>query len=213
MRARYTLTRSELGDIVTLLGANVDPSARQNHLPRFNVGSAQRCVIAVGGDGADASAAPVLIAAVWGLQLGGRMVINLRSESAGRRPGLQRCVVPSDGFYEWTGEKGHRRPIWFHRRGGELVLLAGLLDVAVGAPPTFAVLTAPARAPVVEIHDRMPVVLGAERARRWLASGGRPEVEELGLVATEVSPRVNSVANDDASVLEPTAPRGQLRLL
>jgi putative SOS response-associated peptidase YedK len=213
MCARYTLTRSELGEIVKLLGADVDPSARQIHLPRFNVGPAQQCVIAVGGDGARASRAPVLIAARWGLQLGGRMVVNLRSETAGRRPGLQRCVVPTDGFYEWTGEKPHRRPIWFHRPSGELVLLAGLLEAAVGAPPTFAVLTAPARAPVVEIHDRMPVVLGAERARSWLARGGGPDVEELGLVATEVSARANSVTNDDASVLDPTPPRGQLRLL
>ena len=47
----------------------------------------------------------------------------------------------------------------------------------------------------------------------WLARGGRPEVDELGLVATEVSARANSVANDDASVAEPTPPRGQLRLL
>jgi hypothetical protein len=120
---------------------------------------------------------------------------------------------PIDGFYEWTGEKGHRRPFWFHRPGREIILLAGLLDVASGAPPTFAVLTAPAREPIASIHDRMPVVLGAEGARAWLAKGGRPEVEELELLAVEVSPRVNSVANDDASVLELTAHRGQLRLL
>jgi putative SOS response-associated peptidase YedK len=106
----------------------------------------------------------------------------------------------------------HRRPIWFHRPSGELLLLAGLLDPAAGAAPTFAVLTAPAARPVREIHDRMPVVLGAERARAWLAKGGRPEVEALDLVATEVSPRVNAVANDDASLLEP-AGQGQLRLI
>lgn len=63
MLARYTLTRSELGEVVKLLGADVDPSARQIHLPRFNVGPAQRCVIALGGDGASASGAPVLTAA------------------------------------------------------------------------------------------------------------------------------------------------------
>lgn len=56
---------------------------------------------------------------------------------------------------------------------------------------------------MVAIHDRMPVVLGAARARAWLVNGGRPEVEALGLLALEVSPRVNSVDSDDASVLEP----------
>jgi putative SOS response-associated peptidase YedK len=213
MCARYTLTRSELGDVVKELGADVDPSARQIHLPRFNVGPAQSCVIAMSGAGPATSARPVLAAATWGLHLGGHAVINLRSETAGRRAGLQRCVVPIDGFYEWTGEKGHRRPVWFHRPSREIILLAGLLDVASGAPPAFAVLTAPAREPIALSHDRMPVVLGAERARSWLAKGGRLEVEDLGLLAVEVSPKVNSMANDDASVLEPTAPRGQLRLL
>ncbi len=212
MCARYTLTRSELGDVVKELGADVDPSARQIHLPRFNVGPAQSCVIAISGAGPAMSARPVLTAATWGLHLGGHAVINLRSETAGLRPGLQRCVVPIDGFYEWTGEKGHRRPVWCHRPGREIILLAGLLDVASGAPPTFAVLTAPAREPIASIHDRMPVVLGAERARSWLVKGRRPEVEDLGLQAVEASPRVNSVANDDASLLEITASRGQLRL-
>ena len=42
----------------------------------------------------------------------------------------------------------------------------------------------------------MPVVLGVDRAH----------------VATEVSPRANTVANDDASLIEPVAP-GQVRLL
>ena len=94
-----------------LLGADVDPSARQIYLRRFNVGPAQQCVIAVGGDGASASRAPLLIAARWGLRLGGRLVVNLRSETAGRRPGLQRCVVPTDGFYEWVRHEAREVPM------------------------------------------------------------------------------------------------------
>lgn len=49
--------------------------------------------------------------ALWGLRLGPRLVVNLRSETAGRRRDLQRCVIPADGFYEWIGEKGHKRPL------------------------------------------------------------------------------------------------------
>lgn len=208
MCARYTLTRTDLGTVVDELGAEVDPSAGDVHLPRYNVGPGQRCVVARAG-----TAAPVLTAAIWGLRLGGRLVVNLRSETAGRYQGLRRCVVPTDGFYEWAGTKGHKRPTWFRRPAGELLLLAGLLDPAVGAPSTFAVLTAPAQPPVREIHDRMPVVLGPERARVWLAGGGRPEMQQLELVATEVSARVNSAANDDVGLLDPAAAGGQLRLL
>lgn len=59
----------------------------------------------------------------------------------------------------------------------------------------------------------MPVVLGLERARAWLTKGGRPEVEPIELVATEVSSRVNLVANDDARLLDPATTGAQLRLL
>lgn len=223
MCARYTLTRTELGGVVEALGADVDPSAAAIRLPRFNVGPSQICVIARAGrggdEGNDGAARPVPTAATWGLRLGNQLVVNVRSEAAGtRRPGLQRCVVPTDGFYEWTGEKGHKRAIWFHRPGGELVLLAGLAGEGdeVGALPRFAVLTAVARSPVKEVHDRMPVVLTGARARAWLSRGGRVEGEAVELVGREVSARVNLVANDDAELLADAEARGaarQMRLL
>jgi putative SOS response-associated peptidase YedK len=204
MCARYTLTRSELGEVVKLLGADVDHSARQIHLPRFNVGSAQRCVIAINGDGLDGatlSPRPVLTAAVWGVHLGGHMVVNLRSETARRRPGFQRCVVLTDGFYEWTGEKGHKCPLWFHRPDGGLLFFAGLADDA----GTFVIVTALAAGPVLEVHDQAPVMFTATKARTWLAKGGPPKSAAVKLVGVEVSLRANSVANDDAGLLEPAA--------
>jgi putative SOS response-associated peptidase YedK len=209
MCARYTLTRTTLGAIVAELGADADDPAGELFLPRYNIGPSQACIVTRA-----RGAAPVLTMAKWGLRVEGRVVVNLRAETAGRYPRLRRCLVPADGFFEWAGAKGQKRPIWFHRPGGELLLLAGLLDAAVGAVATFAVLTAPARPPVRAIHDRMPVVLGIARGRSWLVGGGRPDVEGLELIATEVSSRVNSVANDDALVLSAAdAPSGQMRLL
>src|SRR5580704_1367555 len=40
----------------------------------------------------------------------------------------RRCIVPADGFYEWTGPKQERRPIWFHPQDGRLLLFAGLYE-------------------------------------------------------------------------------------
>ena len=192
MCGRYTLTRTNLGEVVKELHAELDPSAEQLHLPRYNIGPGQACAIARVGDDT-----PLLTAAVWGLRLGPRLVINLRSETAGHRRDLQRCVVPADGFYEWTGEKGHKRPIWFHRPDGELLFFAGLADDA----GTFAIVTAPAAGPVLEVHDRTPVVLTAPKARAWLTQGGPPKGAAVKLVGVEVSPRANSVKNDDAELL------------
>jgi putative SOS response-associated peptidase YedK len=51
--------------------------------------------------------------------LDGQPTINSRSETAAVPPTFRRvffegrCLVPSDGFYEWQGGKSERRPLWF----------------------------------------------------------------------------------------------------
>jgi putative SOS response-associated peptidase YedK len=65
----------------------------------------------------------------------------------------------------------------------------------------------------------MPVLLPPARAREWLEradSGLLVPAPDDFLTATEVSTRVNSVANDDPACLEPPAPppsKKQLSLL
>lgn len=203
MCGRYTLTRKKLGEVIAYFEAAADPSAEALRLPRFNAAPSQACLIARAGD----EAVPVLTAARWGLELGERFVINLRAEAATRYKRLLPCVIPADGFYEWTGKAGHKRPIWFHRPKREMFLIAGLLAAADDGPPSFAVMTGPALAPVLEIHDRTPLILDAKRARTWLAEGGEVEPVALRLVGREVSPRANSARNDDAALLERVAPK------
>lgn len=40
----------------------------------------------------------------------------------------KRCLVPANGFYEWTGEKGHRIPHFIHKSGGAQIAFGGLFD-------------------------------------------------------------------------------------
>ena len=73
----------------------------------------------------------------------------------------RRCVVPADGFYEWTGPKSKRRPLWIHPRAGDLMLFGGLYESWYPErnkrEVTFAIVTCAANAAIGEIHDRMPV--------------------------------------------------------
>jgi len=173
----------------------------------------------------------VIVPAQWGFPTseGSRLLINARYETAAKRPAFRdayrgrRCIVPADGFYEWRHAEPKKRgePFWYHYPDGKLLLMAGVFTA--DEKPAFTILTMPANEIVSPAHDRMPVVLSPEGARRWLEDPRfdlRGRTAELGrdLVATPVSTRVNSTANDDPACLdppgsEPERPDPQLRLI
>jgi putative SOS response-associated peptidase YedK len=105
-------------------------------------------------------------------------LINARSEEVLAKPSFshamrfRRCLVPADGFYEWTGLKGKRRPFLLRPRSGRLIAFAGLYerwrDGQGGEIDTVAILTCPANAAISQLHDPMPVVLPPEHYAAWL---------------------------------------------
>jgi len=123
-----------------------------------------------------------------------------------------RCLVPADGFYEWQGGRGERRPLWFHDPAGQILSFAGLAAERDGEL-AFVILTTAADGIVAEVHDRMPAVLAAEAAQAWLSRGDAALLAPApdGFVARPVSTKVNVVANDGPELLEPHEP--QLKLL
>ncbi|MDX2264785.1 MAG: SOS response-associated peptidase family protein [Hyphomicrobiales bacterium] len=77
---------------------------------------------------------------------------------------------------------------------------------------TFCILTCPANALVATIHDRMPVIIPAHANNRWLSP---LEADPRDLLAPypaeqmmmwQVSARVSSPRNDDASIVSPVHP-------
>jgi len=104
-----------------------------------------------------------------------------------------------------------------------VILFAGLYEYWQPKPEqwerTFTIVTTDANELMRSVHDRMPVVLSEDAVDQWLlpkqdADALRPLLvpapEEL-LVATPVSPRVNSVKNDDPGVLEEVASPGLIQ--
>ena len=146
--------------------------------------------------------------------------INARAETLSARPAFRaafkarRCVVPADGFYEWTGPKAARRPLWFHRPDGGLLLFAGLYEAWFPEKDkpetTFTIITTQANDRMAPVHDRMPVILSDTAADEWMLQGTvgadclirllEPPPDEW-LIATPVSKRVNSVKVDAPDVL------------
>jgi len=213
MCGRFTLTTTDLQGLVRDLGAELDAAFKRPWRPRFNVAPGDaHVVVRLEGGGR------LLREASFGLETRpGQLTINARLESATTRPAFReawrhgRCAVPADGFYEWRGPKGRRRPVWLHRPDGRPLLFAALLRPSSAGKPEFAIVTVDANADVRGFHDRMPAVLAEGALDAWLAGAGPPALAAEGtLAARPVSTRVNSVRNDDPACLE--APDGDPQL-
>jgi putative SOS response-associated peptidase YedK len=82
----------------------------------------------------------------------------------------RRCLVPCDGFFEFTGERGAKQPYLFRPKDGRLMAFAGLWEQWRGgeyAPPaepllSFSIATTSPNKIAAPIHDRMPVLFTDE---------------------------------------------------
>jgi len=222
MCGRFTLTRRDKNSLAAELGVSIDGFA--DYTPRYNVAPTQPYFIV-----RTKFENREVVPANWGLvnrfakdAKEAAKCINARVESVDTRAAFRdafvrhRCVVPADGFFEWTGPKKARRPLWFHRGDLGLILFAGLYES--WRPPdgewqkTFTIITCAANSTLAPIHDRMPVILSDRDADDWMNPRAQepralkrllvPAPDDL-LVAQPVSPLVNSVEFDSPDLLEP----------
>jgi putative SOS response-associated peptidase YedK len=127
----------------------------------------------------------------------------------------RRCIVPTDGFYEWLRDDGRRQPMRIHDAGGGLLALAGLWtgrqDPESGIwHRTFTIVTTRPNTFLARIHDRMPVVLPPDAWATWLDPARRDPGElrallepreTLALEAYPVPPLVNNVRNNGPELI------------
>jgi putative SOS response-associated peptidase YedK len=149
-------------------------------------------------------------------------LINARSEEVLEKPSFRnamrwrRCLIPADGFYEWTGPKGKRRPFLLRPHEPRLIAFAGLYerwrDPRGGEIDTVTILTCPANSTVAALHDRMPVVLPPEQFEAWLDVKGTPAAAAIEALrpapddffeAIEMHPKINDSRKDEPGIQEP----------
>jgi len=153
-----------------------------------------------------------------------RMMINARSETATEKPSFRaamrhrRCLVPTDGFYEWTGATGAKRPHLVRPRKGGPMGMAGIFEHWHNADgsemESMAILTTAANQAMSGLHDRMPVVIAPEHFDAWLdcRSGSAENIlsllhapPEALLQIVEVSRKLNNPRNEGPEVQEPVS--------
>jgi putative SOS response-associated peptidase YedK len=145
-------------------------------------------------------------------------MINARAETVANKPAFRaafrarRCLVPADGFYEWTPAKGGKQPYRITLKDGGLFALAGLWEHWAGKDETidsFTIVVTEANELLAPIHDRMPVILAPDEYEAWLRGEPRDAAALLDpypageLTAYPVSKHVNSPRNDDPECVAP----------
>ena len=151
--------------------------------------------------------------------------INARAETVGEKPYFRgairhrRCLVPADGFFEWSGNGPDRRPFYFQRKDKQPFAIAGLWEHWAGPGDELidscTLLTTQPNELLKRYHHRMPVILDIPHFQRWLDPSAQ-SVKDIAhlltpypadaMIATPVSRRVNSPANDDQQCLFPDQP-------
>ena len=157
-------------------------------------------------------------------------LINARSETAGEKPSFRaamrarRCLIPADGYYEWTRRGRVRQPWLIEPADGVPFAFAGLWErwtVPRGAAltgslaglrpgdavETCTILTTEANGTLAGLHHRMPVILPPGALDAWLGGAQVPldpcPVDRVSV--KPVSTLVNKPVNDDPRCVEPIA--------
>lgn len=150
-----------------------------------------------------------------------RQMINARGETAADKPSFRaamrhrRCLAPTDGFYEWTGAPGAKRPFLVRPRAGGPMAMAGIFEHWQGADgseiETMAILTVAASRAMAKLHDRMPAIVAPRDFDAWLDCRSGSSIEAATLLAPapedlleliEVSRKLNNPRNEGPEVQE-----------
>jgi putative SOS response-associated peptidase YedK len=127
----------------------------------------------------------------------------------------KRCLVPANGFYEWTGSKGNKTPHYIYPKGGGLMAFAGIYsELAPESSDTamsYSIITTTTNKVMEDIHDRMPVILHPSEFGDWLDPSNedpdylkeflRPYPDD-GIEEHIVSKAVGNVRNNEPGLIE-----------
>ena len=191
--------------------------------PRYNVCPTQPVTVAVSEGGQRR-----LRAMRWGFlphwyktPTDGPLLINARAETVAEKPAFRaacrerRCLVPADGFYEWTKDaEGKRLPWYIARADGAPLVFAGIWQDWERdglAFTTVAIVTCAASPDMAALHHRQPVSLEPADWSLWLGEAGKgaaalmvPPAEGT-LAWHRVDPRVNSNRAQGPDLIAPLA--------
>jgi len=150
----------------------------------------------------------------------GNQMINARAETLLQKPSFRdsfkrrRCLVLTDGFYEWKQTSNQKIPYRISIRDNNLFAFAGIWDVwrTLGGETlrSFSIITTEPNQAVRSLHNRMPVILKKDNEHRWLQDIDTQEAQSMlepypldDLKVYPISTLVNNPRNNSEDVIRP----------
>lgn len=132
---------------------------------------------------------------------------NARIKEAKDKPAFRavwrhgRCLIPAAGYYEWTGERGHKQPHFIRPAGNEETMFFAGLGSRWRDVLTCTILTRAANESTSDLHPRMPVILNTEEREAWLGGSDDPGLG-AGVQLRHHSVRPFGIADDGPVLIE-----------
>ena len=192
-------------------------------IPSYNIAPTQM-VSGIVNDGSNC-----LVQFQWGLipswakdpSIGSKM-INARAETLSGKPSFkkafkqQRCLIISDGFYEWRKDGKAKTPYFIRLKAHELFGFAGLFDIWTSSKgektKSCTIITTESNELLKPVHSRMPVIIPKDDEPLWLNPAMQNEKQIFPVLKQypsekmecyEVSKTVNSPANNSPDCIKP----------
>jgi putative SOS response-associated peptidase YedK len=190
--------------------------------PRYNIAPTQNLTVISNQNPGELSFFRWGLIPFWAKDISiGNKMINAKAETIAEKPSFKnslkhkRCLVLSDGFYEWkTISPKEKIPYRITFRDNSLFAMAGIWDSWKNEEGnminSFAIITTTPNKLMENIHPRMPVILDRKDEKSWLNSDDTVQLQSLlkpypveEMTAFPVSKLVNSPANDSPEVMNP----------
>ena len=151
----------------------------------------------------------------------GSKLINARAETLLEKPSFknlvsnQRCIVLSDGYFEWKRSNSRAIPYYVYNPNNNILPMAGLWDFWKNNSRenifSYTIITTQANSNLKDIHHRMPVILDLKQIDPWLKVHNISVADTMSLLAPfqndlhfhQVSTIVNSPRNNRIGCIRP----------
>lgn len=124
----------------------------------------------------------------------------------------RKCIIPINGYYEWKTDNNEKKPYYIQLGDGELIFLAAIWrEEIINNQKTrvFSIITKEASNSIREIHHRMPFILNANNATKYIENQNDNSMlsdtninEGIDLNYHVVSKFVNSPKNNEIKCLQ-----------